>query len=112
MDFYGALGCLLFASDFKYNVDYELPDANFNSFLDSIMTLFQLFVGEAWNDVMEAAMNTGPDPADRSRHAAESCRSIEPAHHPSATLRKKEKNMDGTNQRSECQHKCLFLSTW
>jgi len=57
--FYGALGCLLFASDFKYNVDYELPDANFNSFLDSIMTLFQLFVGEAWNDVMEAAMNTG-----------------------------------------------------
>ena len=57
--FYGALGCLLFASDFKYNKDYILPDANFNSFLDSIMTLFQLFVGEAWNDVMEAALSTG-----------------------------------------------------
>ena len=52
--------CLcIFCSDFKYNEDYILPDANFNSMLDSIMTLFQLFVGEAWNDVMEAAMNTG-----------------------------------------------------
>jgi hypothetical protein len=57
--FYGALGCLLFASDFKYQKNYDIPDANFNSMLDSIMTLFQLFVGEAWNSVMEAAMNTG-----------------------------------------------------
>ena len=56
---YGAVGCYLFASSFKYNADYILPDANFNSFLDALMTLFQLFVGEAWNDVMEAAMNTG-----------------------------------------------------
>jgi hypothetical protein len=46
--FYGALGCMLFSSDFKYQKDYSLPDANFNSMLDSIMTLFQLFVGEAW----------------------------------------------------------------
>ena len=57
--FYACLGCLLFASEFKYNQSYEIPDANFNSMLDSIITLFQLFVGEAWNDVLQAALNTG-----------------------------------------------------
>jgi hypothetical protein len=46
--FYAVLGCFLFASDFKYNQSYEIPDANFNSMLDSLITLFQLFVGEAW----------------------------------------------------------------
>ena len=57
--FYAALGCLLFASDFKYNQSYEIPDANFNSMLDSLITLFQLFVGEAWNDILQAGLNTG-----------------------------------------------------
>ncbi len=56
--FYAALGCMLFASTYKY-IDYELRDANFNSFLDACVTLFQLFVGEAWNTVLEAALNTG-----------------------------------------------------
>jgi hypothetical protein len=57
--FFAALGCLLFANSFKYNQSYEIPDANFNSFLDALITLFQLFVGEAWNDVLQAALNTG-----------------------------------------------------
>ena len=57
---YGVLGCLLFASDFKFYGDgYDIPDANFNSLGDALVTLFQLFVGEAWNDVLYAAMNTG-----------------------------------------------------
>ena len=57
--FYACLGCLLFANEFKFNSSYEIPDANFNSMLDSLITLFQLFVGEAWNDVLQAALNTG-----------------------------------------------------
>ena len=27
--------------------------------LDSLITLFQLFVGEAWNDILQAGLNTG-----------------------------------------------------
>ena len=33
-------------------------EANFNSFLDSITTLFQLLIGEAWSDIMGAAAET------------------------------------------------------
>ena len=49
-------GCIEFGGTYKYLHNYEIPQANFNSMLDSFMTLFQLFVGEAWNTVMGGAI--------------------------------------------------------
>ena len=51
-------GCIEFGGTFKYLQNYEIPQANFNSMLDSFMTLFQLFVGEAWNSVMGGAISS------------------------------------------------------
>jgi Ca2+-binding EF-hand superfamily protein len=51
-------GCISFGGTFKYLNNYDIPQANFNSMLDSILTLFQLFVGEAWNSVMGAAIDS------------------------------------------------------
>ena len=56
-----AIGCFLFASEMKYNANYHITMANFNSMLDSILTLFQLFVGAGWNGVLYAAMQTGKE---------------------------------------------------
>ncbi len=59
--FYAVVGCFLFASEMKYNANYNIPMSNFNSMLDSILTLFQLFVGAGFNSVMYAAMQTGKE---------------------------------------------------
>ena len=59
--FYAVVGCFLFASEMKYNTNYHIPMSNFNSMLDSILTLFQLFVGAGWNGVLYAAMQTGKE---------------------------------------------------
>ena len=50
---FACLGCILLVGTFKYvQADvYDMPQANFNSMLDSLTTLFQLFIGEAWNAV-------------------------------------------------------------
>ena len=37
---------------------YDMPAANFNSFLDGLTVLFQLFVGEAWNGILQVPMYT------------------------------------------------------
>ena len=47
-----------FGGTFKYLNNYDIPQANFNSMLDSLFTLIQLFVGEAWNTVMLAAIDS------------------------------------------------------
>ena len=59
--FYAVVGCFFFASEMKYNQNYKTPMANFNSMLDAILTLFQLFVGAGWNGVLYAAMQTGKE---------------------------------------------------
>jgi hypothetical protein len=56
--FYAVWGCIVFGGWFKYLNNYDLPQANFNSFLDAFTTLLQLFVGEAWNSVMMAGWST------------------------------------------------------
>ena len=57
---FACLGCWQMAGAFHFlgTEAYELPQANFNSMLDSLTTLFQLFIGEAWNSVAEAAVAT------------------------------------------------------
>ena len=48
------------AGNFRFMDDsvYELNQANFNSMIDALTTLFQLFIGEAWNDVKQAAVDS------------------------------------------------------
>lgn len=55
---YACVGCALFAGQFKYLLDYRIPNANFNSFLDATAVLFQLSIGVGWVDVMGAAEAT------------------------------------------------------
>eukprot|EP01043_Picozoa_sp_COSAG02_P003217 COSAG02_NODE_78_length_40609_cov_19.893730_2_plen_2704_part_00 len=57
---FGCVGCWLLAFRFHYlGPDvYEIPQANFNGMLDSITTLFQLFIGEAWDSVKQAAVDS------------------------------------------------------
>jgi len=38
---------------------YSLPEANFNSLTESMSTLFQILLGESWNEIMKASMDTG-----------------------------------------------------
>ena len=51
-------GCMSFGGTFKYLHNYDMGQANFNSMSDSIITLIQLYVGEAWNGVMLAAVDS------------------------------------------------------
>lgn len=57
---FGCGGCWLLAFRFHHLGPevYDLPEANFNSMLDSVTTLFQLFIGEAWNSVKQAAVDS------------------------------------------------------
>ena len=55
---YAVWGCMAFGGTFKYLHNYDMPQANFNSMTDSIITLAQLYVGEAWNGVMVAAVES------------------------------------------------------
>ena len=55
---YAVWGCMAFGGSFKYLHNYDMPQANFNSMTDSIITLAQLYVGEAWNGVMVAAVES------------------------------------------------------
>ena len=53
---YAVVGCIMFGGTFKYLQANDLPQANFNSLFDSLTTLTQLFIGEAWNAIMGAAV--------------------------------------------------------
>eukprot|EP01043_Picozoa_sp_COSAG02_P069728 COSAG02_NODE_12071_length_1603_cov_1.240027_1_plen_313_part_00 len=57
---FACIGCWLLAGSFRFmdESSYEMQQANFNSMLDSMTTLFQLFIGEAWNDVKQAAVDS------------------------------------------------------
>ena len=57
---FGCVGCWLLAGRFRHLDEsvYDMPQANFNSMLDSVTSLFQLFIGEAWNGVKQAAVDT------------------------------------------------------
>lgn len=55
---YAVWGCMAFGGTFKYLHNYDMPQANFNSMTDSIITLAQLYIGEAWNGVMVAAVES------------------------------------------------------
>ena len=55
---YAIWGCMSFGGTFKYLHNYDMGQANFNSMSDSIITLIQLYVGEAWNGVMLAAVDS------------------------------------------------------
>ena len=55
---YAVYGCIAFGGTFKYLHNYDMGQANFNSMTDSIITLIQLYVGEAWNSVMLAAFDS------------------------------------------------------
>jgi hypothetical protein len=48
---FACAGCWFLAGSFsKLEADvYDMPQANFNSMLDALTTLCQLFIGEAWN---------------------------------------------------------------
>lgn len=52
---------MMFGGRFRFLTadEYDMPNANFNSFLDGYTVLFQLFVGEAWNGILHAAIDTG-----------------------------------------------------
>jgi hypothetical protein len=52
---------MMFGGRFRFLTgdEYDMPNANFNSFLDGYTVLFQLFVGEAWNGILHAAMDSG-----------------------------------------------------
>eukprot|EP00736_Rhodelphis_marinus_P009172 Rmarinus@m.1353 len=55
---FAALGCILYAGSFDELPEYDLPDANFNSMEASFTTLFQMISGEAWSDIMYAAIDS------------------------------------------------------
>jgi hypothetical protein len=55
---YAVLGCSMFGGAFKYLHGYESPQSNFNSMVDALFTLFQMFTGEGWNNIMSAGINT------------------------------------------------------
>lgn len=57
---FACIGCWLLAGSFRFMDEsaYEIQQANFNSMLDALTTLFQLFIGEAWNDVKQAAVDS------------------------------------------------------
>lgn len=57
--FYAALGCMLFAAEFKYLQDNIQRQANFNSFVDALSTLWISFEGSTWSTVMHAAIDVG-----------------------------------------------------
>eukprot|EP00947_MAST-08B_sp_MAST-8B-sp1_P000538 g538.t1 len=59
MYMYNIFGLMLFNGRFRFlGENYEMAQANFNSFVDGFTTLFQLFVGAAWNEILQAAMDT------------------------------------------------------
>merc|ERR1740117_939824 len=53
---FAVVGCWLFAGQFAYVNSYDMPMANFDSFIDALLTLYQLLIGEAWDGVMETAV--------------------------------------------------------
>ena len=58
---FACIGCWMLAGRFRYlagNTWSWEPQANFNSMLDAIATLFQLFIGESWYKVKDAAHET------------------------------------------------------
>ena len=59
---FACLGCWLLAGRFRHLDEsvYDMPQANFNSMLDSPTTLFQLLIGEAWDGVKQVWYSPTP----------------------------------------------------
>lgn len=60
--FFNTLGVIMLSGRFQFLPVsyYDMPEANFNSFLNGFFTLYLMFIGEAWNDVMAAAEDVSP----------------------------------------------------
>eukprot|EP00736_Rhodelphis_marinus_P001255 Rmarinus@m.23591 len=56
---FAAVGCIMYAGSFAGIPieEYHIPDANFNSFIDSLTTLFHMMAAESWSSIMYAAID-------------------------------------------------------
>jgi voltage-dependent calcium channel L type alpha-1D len=56
---YAVVGVFLYARQFELAVDYDAPEAVFDSMLQSLLTLYQMLTG-AWSDIMLTSMGLSP----------------------------------------------------
>lgn len=54
---YGIVGVTFFSDKFASVLQGEAPRGNFNSLSRSLLTLFQMFIGESWEQIMYAGIN-------------------------------------------------------
>ena len=58
--FFTCIGVFWYGGTFRnMALHEEIRQANFNSFVNSAITLLQVFIGEGWNDIMTASVEAG-----------------------------------------------------